>query len=72
MNERVVKLIEISPDELIEMGARMKRLAMESCYPGESVLINLTPSVILLYKPEKEFLKPKPQTFEAPHETIQN
>ncbi len=70
MNERVVKLIEISPDELIEMGARMKCLAMESCYPGESVLVNLTPSVILLYKPEKEFLKPKPQTFEASNEII--
>lgn len=55
-----MQLIEVEPDTLIEMGQRMKQQAMDNAYPGQSVLIELTKDIVLVFKPEFEFLKPKP------------
>lgn len=54
----ITKLIQIKPDDLIELGMRMKQQAMEGAYPGETVLIDLVPGITLTYRPESEFCKP--------------
>lgn len=59
---KVLKLIEVDPDEIIKLGHKLKQAAMDCAFPGDSVLISLTDEISLVYRPEKEFLKPK-QTF---------
>jgi hypothetical protein len=63
MNEKsgtqVVQLIEVDPNKLIEIGQRLKQTAMDTAYPGESVIIQFTTKITFVYHPEAEFLKPR-------------
>lgn len=54
----VAHLVECHPDQLIELGHRMKQSAMDTALPGDSVLLPLTDKITLVYHPEKEFTKP--------------
>ena len=54
----VTRFIECDPDKLIELGHRLKQAAMETCYPGQSVMAALSQDITLLYNPEKEYCKP--------------
>jgi hypothetical protein len=54
----VTRLLEVQPDQLIELGHRLKQAAMDSAYPGDSVTAELSPGIWVVYHPEREFLKP--------------
>lgn len=58
----VSHLIQCSPDQLIDLGHRMKQAAMDTALPGDSVLLPLTEKITLVYHPEKEFTKPVHRT----------
>ena len=62
----VTKLIEVDPDVLIGLGQRLKQAAMDTAYPGESVIAELTDGIYVVYHPEKEFLKPLYKTGSPP------
>jgi hypothetical protein len=77
MNEKtgtqVVQLIEVDPNKLIEIGQRLKQTAMDTAYPGESVIIQFTSKIMFVYHPEAEFLKPRHTTgltVSLPGETV--
>lgn len=55
---RVVQLIPIDPDQLIDLGHRIKQTAMDNAYPGDSVLIPFTDDITFVFRPEREFQKP--------------
>jgi hypothetical protein len=54
----VQRLIEIDPDRLIELGHRIKAAAMDSAFPGDTIIMPFTDALSLVYHPDKEFCKP--------------
>lgn len=62
---QVIRLIEVEPHKLIELGQRLKAAAMDRAYPGQSVIIQLTSDIALVYNPEREFCKPLHRTGDA-------
>lgn len=58
MTPQVTTFIEVDPDRLIEVGHRLKAYAMDNARVGESVTVQLTDSITLLFNPSTEFQKP--------------
>lgn len=58
MSTQVTTLVKITPEALVDLAQRMKSQAMDYAYPGEVVLVPLTPEITLLYEPSQEFCKP--------------
>lgn len=57
----VQRLIQVDPDKLIELGHRIKALAMDEAMIGTSILVPFTDGsckITFVYTPEKEFCKP--------------
>jgi hypothetical protein len=54
----VTHLVTCDPDQLIEIGHRMKAAAFDQALPGDSVLMPLTSEITLCYHPAREFVKP--------------
>lgn len=54
----VTRFIEVDPDKLIELGHRIKSIAMDHAYPGQTVLALFTDEITFIYNPAKEFCKP--------------
>lgn len=55
---QVVKCIEVEPNQLIELGQRLKAAAMDRAYPHQSVIVPFTSNIVFVYNPEREFCKP--------------
>ena len=58
MTPEVTTFIQVDPDRLIEIGHRLKAYAMDNARVGESVTIQLTDKITLLFEPSAEFQKP--------------
>jgi hypothetical protein len=57
----VQRLIKVDPDKLIELGHKIKALAMDEASIGTSILVPFTDGIhriTFVYTPEKEFCKP--------------
>lgn len=54
----ITRLIYITPDELIEVGQRMKQMAMDFSKPGETVLVNIGDRLTVAWSPDQIFTKP--------------
>lgn len=56
------KLVQCSPEQLIELGQKMRAAAMSAAEPGDAVIIEFTDRISLLWTPPREYLKPNPES----------
>ena len=62
---QVIKCIEVTPNQLIEIGQRLRSAAMDRAQLGQSVIIPLTADIALIYNPEREFCRPNQKPAES-------
>lgn len=51
----VRKLIQVTPEQLIETGQRLRQWAMDQACPGDTVILEFTDTVSFVWNPPKEY-----------------
>lgn len=51
----VRRLVKVTPEQLIEMGQRLRQWSMDQASPGDTVILEFTDSVSFIWHPPKEY-----------------
>lgn len=56
----VRKLVACTPEQLMELGQKMRAAAMSVAENGDAVIIDFTDRISLIWSPPGEYLRPRP------------
>lgn len=56
---QIKRVVQCSPEQLMELGQRMRAAAMGGAETHDTVVIDFTDRIVLVWSPPTEYLKPR-------------